>query len=578
MKNTLKTIIIALISLMAAAPGATAADDGIYTEANLKSLVVSNPDSVLKLLDEADRMNPSPMAPFKMDIMRGLAYNEKRMFRMAEKAALAALASDSIADLPSLRIQALMMVAKARAFYGNYEGSINAATEAIGIARQTGNRPGEYNLLVTVADIAFSMGDSGKGYAYLEQVITSGENSDNVRELANVSSAIGSKVIALYTDGRYEEALEEGQRRMKVIDRIDRLGGAPDGFTDQQRAYAYARIASSLRKLGRIKEARQAYEAFTATRYGQTVGGRAYITDYLIEAGEWAKVKESMSPLYEILHQGDTINDDYRSVLYSTALAESGLGHHKAGNDLLQRVMVIQDSLHAREKESSAREAAAMFDLNEKELLLQKAQADGQRRQILLWATAGIALLVIVILAVTWTSYRNTLRRNKIAIRQIKELTAEREYAYRAAIRTGSNDQGKDMDTHPRDHSVEDGSDSSHTTADDYADFIRMESMLMENHLFITGMNRETIAAHTGLSRSQVTLLIQKYAECTPAEYANKLRINYSIQLMRVHPEWTIDAIASESGYTSRNTYYINFNKFYGMTPAQFRKQLGKEA
>lgn len=59
----------------------------------------------------------------------------------------------------------------------------------------------------------------------------------------------------------------------------------------------------------------------------------------------------------------------------------------------------------------------------------------------------------------------------------------------------------------------------------------------------------------------------------TLADYINKLRVEHSVALIREHPEWTIDAIAAASGYPRKATYYSNFYKIYGLTPAQYRKE-----
>jgi len=557
MKKLLLLNMILILSSLTRIAGKEVEGSGIFTEDNLKSLVVACPDSVLALLDSAESMHPMPMPQFRIDLIRGLAYNEKRMFKLEEKYVLRALDSDSVASVPARKMQVLVTLADVQAFYGNYAASIESSAEAIGIARELGNRPAEYNMLVNMANVSFDMGERSRGYEYLEQVIASGGHSENVRELANVSAALGVKVIALYADDRFEEALSQGARRLEIIDRIDALGGAPEGFTDQQRAYTFARMASSARKLGRIDTAENAYRSFLATGYGNTVNGRAYISDYLIESAKWPELLDNMQPLFPLYEQYDTINDDFKSLLWTTARALSGLGEHRKANTFIMRAMAVQDSLYSREKNSKAQELAAIFSLNEKELQLQASRAENKRRLIMLIAVAGIGVMVFIIMLLVILSYRNKLRRNRIAARQINELTAEREYIYSTACRTSSGTNGDDE----RD-------------ANGYADFIRMESMIMEKKLFLSGLNRDTIAELTGLTRSQVIHLIQKYAGSTPAEYVNRLKIDYSIQLMRKHPDWSIDAIAADAGYTSRNTYYNNFNKIYGLTPAQYRKQL----
>ena len=76
--------------------------DHQYFDANLKRLVVTDPDSVLSLMDDAQKIQSSPMPPYLMNLWRGRAYNEKRMFALADRYASEALTSDSIDCHPDI--------------------------------------------------------------------------------------------------------------------------------------------------------------------------------------------------------------------------------------------------------------------------------------------------------------------------------------------------------------------------------------------------------------------------------------------------------------------------------------------
>lgn len=527
-------------------------------EKELKALVVANPDSLLYLLDNTEYADSLP--EFRADLLRALAYNEKRMFHNKERYALRALESDSISGVPSLEVQALLMVSSTRAFFEDYTQAISYAERAMNLAREVGNVPGQCNILVTMSGIAFDMGDRARGYSYLEAAIEAGKESDDARVLANVSSALGAKIIALYTDDRFEEAIDQSRRRLDVIERIEKLGTAPAGFTDQQRAYTYARIASSAQMAGRKDEAREAYRQFLSTDYGQSIEGRAFITDYLLTSGQWQTVLDFTTPLFPLFQSGDTINSDFESLLVSQARAEAGLGNWRRGYSMLERAMAVNDSIHLRESAGKAQELAAEFDLNEKEHQLREAQLENARRSTLVKGICIAGLLVLIILVIIRRNYRESLRRDRIAARQLTELTERREQAYSEAVASVAADK-----------------ENSGDNGDEYAEYLRMESKLVESKLFLTNTNREDISESTGLTRAKAVLLIQKYADCTPAEYLNKLRVDYSVKLMREYPEWTIEAIAAEAGFSSRNTYYKNFSKFYGITPAQYRKQLNQQ-
>lgn len=521
--------------------------DSVLTESHMKPLVVSNPDSLLALLDVAEARKLPSLPLYRIDLLRAQAYNELRMFLEKKRWALKALESDSIVNYPRLQLQAMMIVASADEFYGNYEESISMALEAVGLARKYRIKSAEYHLLGTVSSVAFKMGDRKQGYDYLNQVIDEGISSFDVRELANVSSALGAKVNALFTDKLYNKALDESQRRLDVIARIDRLGGAPHGFTDQQRAYVYASMASAAQRLHQEAKAYRAYTDFLNTDYGSTANGRIFIVNYLLESGRYQTVLDFTRPLYKTFVRTDTINADFHSLLYCEAKAYGGLGNYQKGMSLMERAAAIQDSLYLREMESKAQELSMMFSVNEKDLSLIRAKAESQRLRRLWLSSAAVGMMIMIVSFVLILYYRNMWRRTRIMVAQIDELLALRESMSLSLGEAG--DEG-------------------------YGEFIGMEKRIKEENFFLrSGFNRTMISQLTGLSNSRVVELIERYAQCSPIDYVNKLKVEYSIKLIHDHPNWTIDAIADASGFGSRNTYYHHFNRIYDITPAQYRKR-----
>ena len=395
------------------------------------------------------------------------------------------------------------------------------------------------------------MGDREQGYAYLDEIITSGYASGNVRELANVSSALGAKVIQLYADDRYADALAESVRRMDVIGRIDSIGGAPPGFTDQQRAYTYARIASSAAYLGDSRRAAQAYDDFMATQYASTDYGRAFIVDYLLVSRRFDKVLEFTRPLYAVLQAGDTINDDYYGVLFTNAKAYSGLGDASRALSLMERASAIRDSLVQRERRSHAQELAAMFELGEKELALSQAREQSARRLSMLSVAVGAVVVAVIVLIALVAHYRVVLKRNRMAARQIDELMAQR------SLLRGDAGYGE-----------------APQSQEDYNRFAEMDRRIISDRLFLLpGCNRDMIADKCGLPKPAVSSLVQQFAHCSVGEYVCRLKVEYSVSLIKQHPDWTIEAIGYASGFNSRSTYYQHFNRVFGITPAQYASQ-----
>ncbi len=512
------------------------------------ALVVENPDSVLQILDQIGDAGTEELPPHRISLLKGIAYNEKQMFAYVDKYAREALESKDIKSNPKEETNALTLLACSQSYFGNIQGCIESLSRALEIARNTNNLPAELNVLTTMAKNYFTLGDRKSGYDSVEKVIQKGSSSQDVRVLANVSAAYGVKVKELRIDGQYSKSIEESRKRLELIARMDKVGGAPEGFTDQQRAYTYAGIASSAEKMGNRDAATKAFNDFSATKYGRS-DGKYYITDYLLESKRFSTVLEYTRPFFARFEGSDTINNDFYDLLISNASAQYGLGNYKAGFNLLQRADVIRDSLYLREKNTQAEQLATMFSLKEKTLELEKEKAESQKRLILLWSEGGVCLLVIIILVILWRQYRITKRNQRIAVQRIEELIKERENHFQ---------QHEEGDSGP-----------------DRKLFNEMEYKIIREKLFVnSSFNRDDIAKATGLSRNKVIQLIRQYTNLTPNDYINKLRVEHSVKLIKEHPEWSIDGIADSCGYVRIATYYSHFNKFYGITPAQYRRAL----
>lgn len=544
MKN--RCIILLLFSLSFIMDSFATTSDNSELVHTLRTKIVESPDSVLTELDRIEVQKSPELPSYQINLLRGLAYNEKRMFSLVERYAKRTLESDSISAHPKEHLNALTLLSVAQAYFGNFQGSIDLSIKAMEMARQEGNKASEYNILTTMAKTSFTMGNRKRGYEYLDQIISEGSESSEARVLANVSAAYGVKIVEFYTDERFADGLSEGKKRLGLIDKIEKVGGSPEGFTDQQRAYAYARIASCAERLGKKDEAAKAYDAFMATDYAKNPVGRVYIMDYLLDSGQWRKVLDFTAPLYQMFEGTDTINGDYQSLLISDARAEAGLGNFREAYGLHQRAAAIQDSLYMREKSTKAQELASVFALNEKDLALVNEKAKSQRKHLLMLASTGIAVLILIILVLVWRAYRNSLKQQRMSAKYIDELIAQRPL---------------EADTTPE-------------NKDDYQQFVDMQNKIISEALFKSpNLNRDGIAEATGVSRAKVSQLIGQFTGLSPNDYINKLRIEYSVKMIQEHPEWTIDAIAESCGYVRRATYYSHFNKLFGISPAQYRKE-----
>ena len=88
--------------------------------------------------------------------------------------------------------------------------------------------------------------------------------------------------------------------------------------------------------------------------------------------------------------------------------------------------------------------------------------------------------------------------------------------------------------------------------------------------------NHETLAQLLGTNYQYVYAALRECADTTPADYLNRLRIQYAAQLLEKSDD-PIGLIIEQSGFTNRTTFARLFASYYSMTPSEFRKIAHKQ-
>ncbi len=101
---------------------------------------------------------------------------------------------------------------------------------------------------------------------------------------------------------------------------------------------------------------------------------------------------------------------------------------------------------------------------------------------------------------------------------------------------------------------------------------------LMKNHDVYTDAdtNHETLARLLGTNYQYVYAALRECADTTPADYLNRLRIQYAAQLLEKSDD-SIGLIIEQSGFTNRTTFARLFAAYYSMTPSEYRRIAHKQ-
>lgn len=169
-------------------------------------------------------------------------------------------------------------------------------------------------------------------------------------------------------------------------------------------------------------------------------------------------------------------------------------------------------------------------------------------------------LAVLATFLIHWTSY--------IGIYKYK-LAKDKE-GINILLNNGVLVSGNDISTNIR---IEKGAKKESLTPENIY-FIKLE-ILCKNHQIYrdSALNRETVAEKLGISAGYVSQLVNTIAGVNFTNYINQYRVEAvkKMVLDSKFENYSLLAIALESGFTSKTTFYKAFKNSTGMTPNEYR-------
>lgn len=97
--------------------------------------------------------------------------------------------------------------------------------------------------------------------------------------------------------------------------------------------------------------------------------------------------------------------------------------------------------------------------------------------------------------------------------------------------------------------------------------------MIISRSLYLQPkLSREDIMKEIHVPKNRFARLFKRYAGMGFPAYVNNLRLDYAARMLKAHPEYTVEAIASDCGIPVLQTFYRLFFEKFGLTPAEFRR------
>lgn len=589
----------------------TSGTDSLLNSDYIYSICVSDPERALKLTDEAEERHL--ISRFRSDHLRSLIYqNGLNMYRLALQYSLKTYQSDSVRLYPEKALPIISMIADQYNSVGNYTESTRYAVEGIEIARRAGIPRSEAILLLYIGMNKRDVGLKDEAEKYVEQArhILEKVNADSCgwKAVDDLIYIYGAKLTYAMYDEKYAEAIDLLPDYERIVGKLKNYPDAPQGLYDMRRANGYIAYAYIFLADGNPEKGAEFYRRFEETDYARSDDGKQARFHYLVAAGRY---KEALDYIHADKQrwraQGDTINYYYleRDLTFE-AQAYEGLGDHERAAQAYKQMYIVADSLRIREKHNGVLELATIYETKEKEArLVEQATQLRESRMIVFFGACIILLLGVVLwrnvrhsrlikrknetMAGSITEllkYKDELYRSKDELYRIKEANRllQEQLAEAATATHACTDEKREEHQASEEHQaheehqvpdIKEADTEESFLPNDMELFDQVEHEIINQRLFLLPESqREELIKTVHIPKNRFPLLFKQYAGMSFSRYMNKLRLEYAVQLLQEHPEYSIDAIAQSCGISSASTFYRLFSEVYGMTPKEFRSSL----
>lgn len=99
---------------------------------------------------------------------------------------------------------------------------------------------------------------------------------------------------------------------------------------------------------------------------------------------------------------------------------------------------------------------------------------------------------------------------------------------------------------------------------------VKLEQLMNGEQLYLRhDLKIGEVATLLNTNRTYIQRAIGELSNQSFTQYINRKRIEHATRLMREHPEYNMETISTQSGYTHLGTFYRNYKIFTGKTPAK---------
>ena len=269
---------------------------------------------------------------------------------------------------------------------------------------------------------------------------------------------------------------------------------------------------------------------------------------YLSIMGRYDDAVRMFDDIDSILNSnGEPISDLYVKTLLNykyDALQKAGRTEEALA--MGDRIRLLTDSIRQQEQQTDVEQ---LQEINRQEEEIIRKRQSLTIHRILLVAIALLLLMAIYIIRRIHRYNRRLAEKNRSLYEQIQQ----REQA--------EAEEQRQLQVQPEEKLTQ-----------NQLLYLRLCELMKSPEIYTdSDTNHETLARLLGTNYQYVYAALSECADTTPADYLNRLRIQYAAQLLEKSDD-PIGLIIEKSGFTNRTTFARLFAANYSMTPSEFRR------
>lgn len=576
--------------------------DSLITDDYVYEYTFSDFDKAERIMQELRKRKKLPN--FRLDMVEGDLYFNTGSYYRALKYYKWALDSDSVQSDNSRVMEQIHRMISCYDCLHNEVRKAQYVEKLLKKAKECGDKAMQSVAMFNMGKMLYHQGNKDKGYKYMYQAVDLMEKTDYTYKYDNLRYNYNTLLVFQEQDRRNEEALRTLELLQKVVAEATGAETQMEGLSEKEKKAMYSHYAVVLFRLGRKEEAESYYKRFLSA-------AKAYDRDnylvmpYLFDRKMYDEVIRMNSAREKILsQQGDTITYHMTTIKRSLGQAYEEKGDYSNATRYFKELAVLRDSIKNREQKSSALELAALYETQEKDMIIQKQVADVGIRNLWLVLIGCIAFLMGVILWCAIRYNRKIRSKNEALVENIGELLGYKDELYRkkdenmalqkeivglkekACLSLQLQDKidsgneagllGEPVNIDPDMETDMGDEEEAKDCNDAYAKalFDRIELLLISKQLYLdSDFSREKLAKFIYIPRNRFAPLFKQYANTSFSRYLNDLRLDHAARLLLERPEFSIESIAKECGIPAPTSFYRLFLERFKVTPMDFRKR-----